>query len=385
MVTSPADRATQRKIIHCDCDCFYAAVEVRDRPELAGRPVAVGGSAEGRGVIATCNYEARRFGVHSAMPAAHAQRLCPDLILIRPDMDKYREVSRAIHRIFQRFTDRIEPLSLDEAFLDLTGSELLAGSATRIAMTIRNAVRREIGITISAGVAPNKFLAKIASDWNKPDGLFVIAPDDVAAFLPKLPVQRLPGVGPATTRRLTDLGIRYCADLLDADTLALHEQLGSQAQRLLQLARGEDTRPVRPRSVRKSVSVEHTYDVDLIDLNACRRALADLEPRLRARLTRAGATQGISRCFVKVRFSDFTTTTAERAVEPPQLETLNEVLAEAFTELLETAWLRGRKPVRLLGVGVGFRNQEAPRQQLVLPLQAPEIPGSAGEEGSPDA
>ncbi len=360
-MSAPAQQDPQRKIIHCDCDCFYAAVEMRDRPELAQRPVAVGGSAEGRGVIATCNYQARRFGVHSAMPAARALRLCPDLVLIRPDMDRYREVSRAVHRIFQRFTDRIEPLSLDEAYLDVTGTSLLHGSATLIATTIRNAVRRELGITISAGVAPNKFLAKIASDWNKPDGLFVITPDQVQDFLPALPVRRLPGVGPATARRLAELNIQYCADLQAADPIALHDSVGSLARRLLQLAHGEDSRPVHARGQRKSVSVEHTYKVDLVDLGACMRALGDLETRLRQRLASKRDEDRIQRCFVKVRFNDFTTTTAERGGDGSQ--------AGIFSELLETAWQRHRKPVRLLGVGVGFSSQQAPLEQLQLHLE----------------
>lgn len=357
----------QRKIIHCDCDCFYAAVEVRDRPDLAGKPVAVGGAPDRRGVIATCNYEARRFGVHSAMPSSQAVRLCPDLILLRPDMDKYREVSASVFAIFRRFTDCIEPLSLDEAYLDVSGSDLLHGSATLIARAIRNSVRRELGITLSAGVAPNKFLAKVASDWNKPDGQFVLTPEAVDDFVATLPVARLPGVGPATAARLTALGVATCADLRQVDPIVLHQHCGALAERLRQLARGEDPRPVRARSGRKSLSVEQTFATDKPSLEACRIALADLEGRLRQRLEGLDADTRIRSCFVKVRFDDFTTTTAERATS-----TLD---SGVYRELLDNAWERGERPVRLLGVGVGFRRGSAPGEQLQLPLKA----GEGGE------
>ncbi len=352
----------QRKIIHCDCDCFYAAVEVRDRPDLAGRPVAVGGTPERRGVIATCNYEARRYGVHSAMPSSQAVRACPDLVLLRPDMEKYRDVSRSVFAIYRRFTEQIEPLSLDEAYLDVTGSDLLHGSATLIARAIRNSVCRELGITVSAGIAPNKFLAKIASDWNKPDGQFVVRPEDVDRFVAALPVRRLPGVGPAMAARLAELGIETCADLRATDAVLLHQKLGSAAQRLRELALGEDPREVRPRSVRKSVSVEQTYAEDKPNLAACQRALEALEVRLKERLAGLDPDDRIRSCFVKVRFDDFTTTTAERAAEEPA--------ADAFAALLESAWARGERPVRLLGVGVHFRNRTAPGEQLELFLDA---------------
>ena len=191
-----------RKLIHADCDCFYAAVEVRDNPDLRGRPLAVGGSPEKRGVIATCNYEARDFGVRSAMASGQALRLCPDLLIVPPRMKHYQQVSRDIHSIFSHYTDLIEPLSLDEAYLDVSGSEHCHGSATLMAKELRQKVRTDVGIIISAGVAPNKFLAKIASDWNKPDGLFVITPDQVDEFVKKLPVNKLHGVGKVTAEKL---------------------------------------------------------------------------------------------------------------------------------------------------------------------------------------
>ena len=201
----------QRKIIHCDCDCFYASVEIRDDPSLAGLPVAVGGSPERRGVITTCNYVAREYGVHSAMPSAHARRLCPGLVILPPDFDKYRAASRQIRQIFYDYTDLVEPLSLDEAFLDVSAASACHGSATLIARDIRRRVRAEVGITISAGVAPNKFLAKVASDWNKPDGDFVVLPEQVDAFVAALPVRRISGVGKATAERLSGMGVSICA------------------------------------------------------------------------------------------------------------------------------------------------------------------------------
>lgn len=363
-----------RRIIHCDCDCFYAAVEVRDRPDLQGRPVAVGGSPDGRGVIATCNYEARRYGVHSAMPSARAVRLCPDLVIRRPDMERYREVSRGVHMIFQRFTEHIEPLSLDEAFLDVTDATLLHGSGTLIARAIRGAVRRELGITISAGVAPNKFLAKIASDWNKPDGLFVIRPEQVEAFVRDLPVKRLSGVGPKTAARMHDLGLHTCSDLQALGRVELVTRFGSFGQRLWELARGIDRREVKARSRRASVSVERTFAQDLPDLAACRRVLPELLERLTERLARVDPDERMARSFVKVRFSDFTTTTAEQ----PALE----FEAGDFDGLLQTAWSRAERPVRLLGVGIGYRGNRAPDTQLPLfgqqddPAGADEDPGA---------
>src|SRR5690606_14107393 len=210
-----------RKIIHIDCDCFYAAIEMRDDPRLAGRPLAVGGSPDQRGVVATCNYEARAWGIHSAMPMRTALRLCPDLTVVRPRMAAYRDVSREIHGIFRDYTERIEPLSLDEAYLDVSEAAHFGGSGTLIAREIRQRVWEQLRITVSAGVAPNKLLAKIASDWRKPNGLFVITPDEVDAFVAELPVSKLHGVGKVTAERLTRLGIRTCRDLREWDRLAL--------------------------------------------------------------------------------------------------------------------------------------------------------------------
>lgn len=335
---------TVRKIIHCDCDCFYASIEMRDNPALAGKPVAVGGSPERRGVVATCNYEARQFGIHSAMSSAQARKRCPDLIIIRPDMEKYRQASAQIHAIFRRYTDLIEPLSLDEAYLDVSHSEQLDGSATRIANSIRDAVREEIRITISAGVAPNKFLAKIASDWQKPDGLFVIRPEQVDGFLARLPVSKLHGVGKVTAAKMHGLGITTCAQLRALSEDELQERFGRFGQRLYQLSRGLDERPVQTERVRKSVSVENTYPRDLQDLDACLAELPDLVAQLDTRLQRLDRPYTIHKQFIKVKFQDFSQTTVETLSSGTGMENFTALCAEGFA--------RGSKPVRLLGVGV---------------------------------
>lgn len=336
--------SSTRKIIHCDCDCFYASIEMRDNPHLAGKPVAVGGSPQRRGVVATCNYEARRFGIHSAMASATARKRCPDLIIIKPDMEKYRQASAQIHDIFKRYTDLIEPLSLDEAYLDVTECDQFDGSATRIAAAIRAAVHAEINITISAGVAPNKFLAKIASDWDKPDGLFVIRPDQVEDFVARLPVKKLHGVGKVTAARMKGLGIETCADLRVLTDDELGQHFGSFGERLGQLSRGIDNRPVQVDRIRKSVSVENTYPQDLPELTDCLSELPSLIRQLQGRLERLDKAYQIHKQFVKIKFQDFTQTT---------IENLSSTMdSDNYSRLCEEGFARGNKPVRLLGVGV---------------------------------
>lgn len=249
---------SDRKIIHLDCDCFYAAVEMRDDTTLRGVPLAVGG-ADGRGVVTTCNYRARAFGVRSAMPGAEARRLCPELVTVPVDMARYRAVSKQVMAIFRELTETIEPLSLDEAYLDVTGLEAHKGSATLMAQYLRERVRREVGITVSAGVAPNKFLAKIASDWEKPDGLFVIRPEDVAPFVEVLAVEKLFGVGKVTAGRLHNMGIATCGDLREWSQEGLVQAFGRQGLRFYAMARGEDNRPVVVTRNVKSVSVERLF------------------------------------------------------------------------------------------------------------------------------
>ena len=348
----------QRKIIHVDCDCFFAAIEMRDDPSLASRPIAVGGSADRRGVISTCNYEARAYGIRSAMASAQALRLCPDLLILRPRMDAYREASQEIRAIFRTYTDRIEPLSLDEAYLDVSGCEHFAGSATRIAQDIRRRVWQQVRITVSAGVAPNKFLAKIASDWRKPDGLFVITPDQVDAFVEDLPVDRLHGVGRVTAQRLKRLGIDRCADLRAWDRLALGREFGAFGERLWNLARGIDERPVQSDSRRQSASVEHTFERDLPDLAACLAQLPMLLDELAARMARLDSRYRADKPFVKVKFHDFTQTTLEQTGVGRS--------REDYAALLTSAYARGNKPVRLLGVGVRLIDRRSGFEQLHL-------------------
>ncbi len=338
----------QRKIIHCDCDCFYAAVEMRDNPALRNIPLAIGGDANRRGVIATCNYSARSFGVRSAMASAQAKKLCPDLTIISGNMEKYRQASAQIHEIFQDYTELIEPLSLDEAYLDVTDVDACHGSATLIAEEIRLRVKQSVGITISAGIAPNKFIAKVASDWNKPDGIFVVLPEQVEEFVKQLPVERLFGVGPATLKKLNQQGIRLCGDLKRFEELQLVQLLGRFGQRLFQLCRGIDERPVVTSRRRKSLSVEHTYNEDLPDLESCYRQLPTLMEELQRRLQKLDDSYEVVGAVVKVKFDDFVQTTVEHrslSVDQP-----------IYRMLMKQGYERAKRPVRLLGVGVRLKD-----------------------------
>ncbi|MGL6071294.1 DNA polymerase IV [Craterilacuibacter sp.] len=349
--------APQRKIIHVDCDAFYAAVEMRDHPEWRALPLAIGGRPETRGVVATCNYAARRFGIHSAMSSARALRLCPELTIVPPDMARYREASARILAIYHDYTALVEPLSLDEAYLDVSGQPHCRGSASLMAEAIRSRIRNEIGITASAGIAPNKFLAKVASDWNKPDGQHLIRPQDAAAFIAALQVKRFYGVGKVTAARLMALGVEDGAGLATLELSVLLREFGRFGQRLHELALGIDARPVNPERVRKSLSVEETFVRDLPDLAACRRELPALLARLSLRLSRAGAPafRGLQ---LKIKFADFSQTTIEQGAE--------ELTLAAFGQLLETGYARGLRPVRLLGVGVKLAAMEESGRQMEL-------------------
>jgi DNA polymerase-4 len=342
-----------RKIIHVDMDCFYAAIEMRDDPTLRGRAIAVGGTAERRGVITTASYEARAFGVRSAMATARALRLCPDLVLLPVRMAAYRAESRRIRAIFAEFTDRIEPLSLDEAYLDVTGLSHCQGSATRMAEAIRRRILEETGLTASAGIAPNKFLAKVASDWNKPDGQYVIRPQDVAAFMPALPVKRIPGVGAATARRLRAMGVTTCGELQQVPVAEMLRRFGSFGQRLHELSFGIDARPVEVTRERKSVSVEETFVEDLPDVAAIEAELQPLYRQLLVRLERARRRQPapVQTLFVKLKFDDFRSTTLQTAGTHPD--------PARYRAMLAAAWRRGTRPVRLVGLGVRFAPQTA--------------------------
>ncbi len=363
-MTSEDTQATprQRKIIHCDCDCFYAAIEMRDEPALRGKPLAVGGASERRGVVATCNYEARRFGIHSAMPTATALRRCPQLIVVPPRMDVYRGVSRQVQQIFADYTDLIEPLSLDEAYLDVSGAQAFQGSATLIAQDIRKRARETLGITLSAGIAPNKFLAKIASDWEKPDGQFVIRPEQIDAFVLQLPVKKLFGVGKVTAARLHAMGVQTCADLREFSAESLLAQFGSFGTRLFQLCRGIDDREVKVERQRKSLSVENTFAQDLADLPACIERLQELHAQMLKRWQPLQSRYQVGGTFVKLKFDNFVSTTAEQSAESCELE--------LFPGLMAQAWARHQRPVRLIGVGVRLEpRDERASDQLALPLE----------------
>ena len=333
-----------RKIIHIDADCFYAAVETRDNPALRGKPIAVGGSATRRGVIATASYEARKFGIHSAMASATAVKRCPQLILIPGRMSVYREASRQMHEIFSDYTDLIEPLSLDEAFLDVSTCPRCRGSATLIAQEIRQRIAATVGITVSAGIAANKFIAKVASDWNKPNGQHVVTPEQSDDFLAELPVKKIWGVGKVTAQRLEQQGIKTCGDVRAFDIFQFVQQFGQFGEHIHKLAHGIDNRPVVSEWRRKSVSVENTYDADLPDLESCRQKIPALIEALQPRLQRLDDDYRIQNCFLKMKFRDFSQTTVERQQTVPGYDD--------YAMLCEEAWQRGEIPVRLLGIGV---------------------------------
>ena len=348
-----------RKIIHIDCDSFYASVEQRDDPSLRGLPIAVGGDAQRRGVVCTASYEARRYGVHSAMPMRTALRLCPELLVLPVDMPRYRKVSEHIRRIFAQYTDLIEPLSLDEAYLDVTDSEHCQGSATLIAQRIRKQIADELKLTVSAGVAPNKMLAKIASDWQKPNGLTVIEPGRVAEFVRRLPVNKIHGVGPVTARKLANHGIERCEDLQQRSLAELVEQFGSLGVQLHDYAFGRDDRPVRPHRQRKSLSVERTYADDLVSDEALQAALQAMQVQLAERCARLQQQRPVTGQFLKLKVDDFRATTVDR-------QTDGSVHQDWFIDMLKEARQRLQRPVRLLGLGVRFASKDAPQSQLSL-------------------
>lgn len=338
-------------------DCFYAAVEVRDRPELRGHPVAVGGPPESRGVIATASYESRAFGVRSAMATATALRLCPKLIVLPSNFAKYRKESRHIRDIFNRFTQRVEPLSLDEAYLDVTDATHFDGSATRIAQEIRRLIYEETKLTASAGVAPNKFLAKIASDINKPNGLKVILPSEIDEFVKTLPVEKIWGVGKVTARKMHRMGIRTCFDLQKYSVAELTRHFGSAGVSLYDFARGIDHRPVREDRERKSLSVEETFVHDLETLGECLLKLPELYDDWESRMDRADVAHKIQGIFVKLKLHDFKNTTHEKTFQG--YPGIND-----FKPLLEEAFLRRAEPIRLLGIGVRLESSSSEKSSI---------------------
>jgi DNA polymerase IV len=346
---------TARKIVHIDMDAFYASVEQRDDPQLRGKPVVVAWRGN-RSVVCAASYEARTFGVRSAMPAITAERLCPHAIFVPPDFIRYRAVSRATREIFQRHTDLLEPLSLDEAYLDVTENKTGLPTATRVASSIRQQIREELNLTASAGVAPNKFLAKIASDWRKPNGLFVIQPDEVEAFLVPLPVGRIPGVGKVTEKRLEELSIKTVGDLRSKDLPALEARFGRYGLRLYELARGIDHTAVVPDRPTKSISAEDTFDRDV--------PLSEIEPmilRLAEKLWTASRKEPrIPRTVIlKLKTSDFNILT--RSHTPPIPPSSCEELTTIALSLRERVNAPPQQRYRLVGVGLSnFRNPLAP-------------------------
>ena len=335
-----------RRILHIDMDAFYASVEQRDRPELRGKPVAVGGDPQGRGVVAAASYEAREYGVRSAIPMARAVRLCPSLVIVRPDFSKYRSVSIQVFELFRSVTPLVEPLSLDEAYLDVTENAWGETLGMTVARRLKDEIRTKTGLTASAGVAPNKFLAKIASGWQKPDGLTVIAPERVEHFLQGLPVDALWGVGPVTARKLRARGIQRLVDIRAVDPTLLRDAVGSLADWLQQLARGVDDRVVVADHEPKSSGSENTFAHDLTDVAEIRNEVAEM--------ARAAATWLVRRDLyartvtLKLRYSDFTTITRSHTDTPTRDE--SSIVTRAIALLDKTD--AGRTPVRLLGVSV---------------------------------
>jgi DNA polymerase-4 len=362
-----------RRILHVDMDAFYASVEQRDNPSLRGRPVAVGGSPESRGVVAAASYEARAFGVRSALPMSRAVRLCPDLVIVRPDFGKYGEVSRQVFAIFREVTPLVEPLSLDEAYLDVTQNSWGEPLAVEVARRIKARIREETQLTASAGVAPNKFLAKIASGWKKPDGLTVISPDRIERFLAQLPVDALWGVGPVTERKLREVGIERLVDVRTASEEVLRQAVGSWAEGIRELAFGRDDRPVEPNHERKSIGCETTFARDIRDLAEIRKQLTSLARDAAAALVRRRL---LARTVVlKLRYSNFETITRSETRQPPTC--LEEEIVARTVALLEKTEA-GSRPVRLLGASLHGLTEAADAQveprhasepQLALPVE----------------
>ncbi len=352
-------------ILHVDMDAFYASVEERDRPDLVGRPVIVGGTPEGRGVVAAANYVVREFGVHSAMPAATAKRLCPHAVFLRPRMSHYAAISEQIRAVFEQYTPLVEPLALDEAFLDVTNSRLLHGEALNIAKRIKHQIHEQLGLVASVGVAPNKFLAKIASDLEKPDGLVVVDPQRIQEFLDALPVGRIWGVGRVTGRVFQRLGIRTIGQLRQMPVESLRRHFGSHGEHLLQLAQGIDNRRVIPEHEAKSISHETTFRRDLHDPEVLRSWLLDLSEQVACRLRRRGL-RGRT-VHLKLRFDDFTTITRAHTLSAPTHVT--QEIWEAVAAMLDSRMPARQLSVRLLGVGVSGLTRTAAVQLSLFEQQ----------------
>lgn len=343
-------------------DCFYAAVEMRDNPALRDIPIAIGGSSDRRGVISTCNYPARKFGVRSAMATAHAMKLCPHLTLVKGRMDVYVEESRKIKAVFRQYTNIIEPLSLDEAFLDVSDSNLFGGSATRIAEDIRHAIFQETGLTASAGVAPIKFVAKVASDENKPDGLCVIPPQKLLEFVTQLPLKKIPGVGKVTCEKLSLLGLETCGDVQQFPRERLLKQFGKFGKVLWDRCHAVDDRELSTSRERKSVGIETTLAQDVFTQQQCLEVIKQLYPKLIKRLKKVSPNLTVHNQGIKLKFSDFQQTTMEQRTQMVSLATFEHLLPQILQR-------QNQRGIRLVGLHVAMPH-EADSKQLPLDFEA---------------
>lgn len=348
-----------RKIIHIDMDAFFAAVEMRDNPDLRNVPMAVGGSSDRRGVISTSNYAARKFGVRSAMATATAMRLCPQLVLVKGNYKKYIEASERVFEIFHEYTEFVEGLSLDEAYLDVTNCKLFQNSATWIAEDIRKKIYEKTGLTASAGIAPNKLIAKIASDYNKPNGQFTIAPWMVDDFIRTVPVERIHGIGKVTGKYLHDLGIKTCLDMQKYTRSDMGHMMGKFGDALYDFCRGIDDRDVETEHERKSLSTENTFDRDLSDFEEMKSYLVTMVSEIKESLENYQDRE-IKNLHVKIKYHDFRQTTIERQLPLEE---------ENFLLLLEERWSQDPRPVRLLGVGVKFYDEVGDEEEQYHQLE----------------
>ncbi len=346
-----------RKIIHLDMDAFFAAVEMRDNPALRNVPMAVGGAADRRGVLSTSNYEARKYGVRSAMPTATALRLCPNLILVKPNFRKYAQASEKVFEIFHEFTDLVEGLSMDEAFLDVSNSPHFQGSATLIAQEIRKQIFERTGLTASAGVASNKLIAKLASDVNKPNGICTVAPNQIGSFIEKMPIERIWGIGKVTAGRMHELGIKTCKDMQSQSRSDLIHHFGKFGDTLFDFCRGHDEREVETEYERKSLGTEETFSEDIKNFEEMKLHIIRMAQEVKESLE-SYQDKTIKNLHVKIKYFDFKLTTIERQLP------LSE---ESFLEIFKERWCQDPRPVRLLGVGVKFEESKL-ESDFQLPL-----------------
>ncbi|MEC9205708.1 MAG: DNA polymerase IV [Pseudomonadota bacterium] len=340
-----------RKIIHIDMDCFFAAVEIREKPELKYLPVAVAGSEKKRGVVTTCNYVAREYGVKSAMPSVTAKQLCPNIIFLPVNFAKYKKVSSDIKEIYKCYTKIIEPIALDEAYLDVTNSRYCDGDPENMARQIRQKIFDDFKLTASAGISSNKFLAKIASDWNKPNGQFSIRDDEIKDFIPKVPIRKIFGIGEKNEKKLLSHNIKDCSDLQKLNKSILIDMFGKYGITLFNLCRGIDDREVESNRISKSLSVEDTFAVDLLSLNECTKEMKLIFQKLITRLeTSKDRERPIKSCFIKIKYSDFKITSSQTACSDLNFDIISNLLVKSYQEK--------PSPIRLLGVGVRFSDFE---------------------------